>query len=396
MQAALYAIVDVGTAFTKVLIVEVNPDLKILSSAKRPTQGMIRGEILNMQALNECVHGAINEAENKAQLAAGNVHRAVMSISGYRQVAGRPISGVTSTKAKCVSAEDMRTAKADAYAHLPQEGYCIVHRVGQCYSITPNGKAAEFTKTPQGKVSSELKYYLWMVEGKKDYLTEMVQIANAYDLHVSELFAASLASARATETGDGSKNRLVVDIGAGTTDFAYYDEEGILRGTGVIPVGGMNINRDITVGMHAENENAEKLKTSYSSAILSSEDAKKDCGLPSGERYSRYILNTIVSERVGELFDLVRRALPPEAKVSSLVLTGGTAKLDDIAVAAGNVFKGATVTVSEPKLEFAENLDDPSFSTVVGLASLFEKQYKERLKRTDRKSVWQQLKELFI
>ena len=238
-----------------------------------------------------------------------------------------------------------------------------------------------------------------MIQGSKSYLGEMVQIANQYNLRVTELFAASLASAEATKLGSYyDKNRLVIDIGAGTTDFAYFDDEGTLGFTGVLPVGGMNINRDITFGMHVKNENAEKLKKEHASAIPSVEDIGVEIALLPDRTFNRYTLNTIVNVRVKELFETVRDALPPRIKISNIVITGGSAKLKDIAVVAQDAFQGygANVLISEPKLNgIDEGFKDPVYSTVIGLAALLENQYLTRHGNVEKKSLWQQIKAIF-
>ncbi len=396
MKATLFEMIDIGTAYTKVLVVEMLPRLNILGSAIVPTQGMVRGEILDLTALKECVHRAINEAEKNAGFS--NVRYAVMSVSGYEQVLGKQIVGITSTKSKSVSLEDMKSARADASAHHAEEGFSIVQRVRQRYSIVQND-VETFTKTPQGKLSNSLKFFLWMIQGSKSYLGEMVQIANQYNLRVTELFAASLASAEATKLGSYyDKNRLVIDIGAGTTDFAYFDDEGTLGFTGVLPVGGMNINRDITFGMHVKNENAEKLKKEHASAIPSVEDIGVEIALLPDRTFNRYTLNTIVNVRVKELFETVRDALPPRIKISNIVITGGSAKLKDIAVVAQDAFQGygANVLISEPKLNgIDEGFKDPVYSTVIGLAALLENQYLTRHGNVEKKSLWQQIKAIF-
>lgn len=393
----VFAIVDVGTAFIKVLIVELNPALKILGWNYEETKGMVHGKITNVQDLKECVHRAIGKAESKCGF---NVRSAVVSVSGYNQIKGKKVQGDTSVKDCSVSLEDMQAAKADAYRHSAQKKFTIVQRIDQGYSRRKDNGEISFSKNPEGLPAKSLQFYLWMIEGDIDYLTMLVQIFNQYDLRVTELFAASWASAAATDDGE-KESRIVIDIGEGTTDFAIFDHEGTLLKAGIIPVGGSNIRRDVTSVFQTEDRARDLVKEA--NAVFKDGDASEEDVEVEQEFYNRYVLNYVVHVRVKEIFELVLNEVPKDFKIEKVVLTGGTANLKNISAVAGSVFKADSKTfvcASKVKIELPEEINgDPRFSTVVGLAVLFKEHYDLRhaavAKKKFWKQLWSQIKEIF-
>ncbi|USN59278.1 MAG: cell division FtsA domain-containing protein [Candidatus Peribacteria bacterium] len=55
---------------------------------------------------------------------------------------------------------------------------------------------------------------------------------------------------------------VCVDIGASTTGVTVY-EEGALKYSSVIPIGGDNVTNDIALGLRTSTVVAEKLKLDY-------------------------------------------------------------------------------------------------------------------------------------
>ena len=65
-QDNILAVIDIGSAETKVLIVDLEPQLQVIGAFCAKTEGMRKGEIVNLGALKESVHSAIRQAEKMA------------------------------------------------------------------------------------------------------------------------------------------------------------------------------------------------------------------------------------------------------------------------------------------------------------------------------------------
>ena len=68
---------------------------------------------------------------------------------------------------------------------------------------------------------------------------------------------------------------LVIDLGAGVTDFVLY-RQGFVAFSGVVPVGGDHITGDLSMGLRILERYAEKLKLEHGKASPDPNDEKED------------------------------------------------------------------------------------------------------------------------
>ena len=377
-QDNILAVIDIGSAETKVLIVDLEPQLQVIGAFCAKTEGMRKGEIVNLGALKESVHSAIRQAEKMAG-AARRVRGACLAVSGAL-VGGFSVTGLTSVKSGCVRAEDKEAARDDAFSacvHRVPENRHIVQHLLRRYLLDRRER-----EEPLGLSGKELTYDLWVIDADDTYLTELYQIPNRYGMTVRGLFPASLASAEAIRTFAQimDDNRLVIDIGAGTSDFVLF-RDGAVVCTGVIPVGGEHITNDMSLGLQISKEDAERLKIKYGNAYAREGDnvfAEIDLDSFDGElkgfskHVSRYKMELITEVRLRELFTLISKKINVESAFSGTVfLTGGTAQMEGIGKLASSIFGTAEVRIGEPSLSFARAYAEPKYSTVVGLAKLY-------------------------
>lgn len=391
----IVALIDIGSAETKVAIVQISPKLHILSAFSSKTEGLTNGEITDLTRLKESVHAAISGAEKAAALPT-SVRSACLSVSGMN-LTGSQMLGFTSIKSEdnCVSEADMENARLDAYSKRVPDGNVIVHRIKQSFLLDNVPM-----DNPEGRHGKQLAYSMWVVEAKTTYLTELIQIPNQYGMRVEEIFVSSLASAAAVASGNSSdKNRLVIDIGAGTTDYILY-KNGRVAITGVIPAGGRHITNDIANALRISESDAEDAKLRFARATLSdddldatfslSEDAVDPMLAKISGRFSAFNLNFVTALRVEEIFSLIREKIPED--VQTLQLTGGSSRLAHIGVAAANVFGLEEVFLAEPDFEYAENYRDPKYSTLIGMAEIIARQRLQLLRERAKQSFWSRLK----
>ncbi len=366
----MVVVIDIGSAETKVLLADPFSS-RIAGVACGKTEGMEKGEIVDLKKLNSSVHKVIRAAEENSGNGEFRGRYACLTISSVA-VSGAQIKGCTSVKndSRRVSREDMETAREDACSNSLPAGSVLVHRLKQGYVLDNEACA-----NPEDKISKtgQLLYNMWRICAGRSYLEELVQIPNNFSLEVKWLYCASLAADEAlSDVAAGNKNRLVIDIGAGTTDYALF-QDGVLSCTGVIPVGGGHITNDIAWAFQTNTKIAEGLKISHASARVGGNDHNKTISLLDNDgNYSQFIINFVVNQRVSELFELVKKELPAQAKLEIVKLTGGTSKLREIGDVAAEIF-GARVKIDAPHFVFSsapENFagvcEDPKYSAMIG------------------------------
>ncbi len=402
LQKNIVALIDIGSAETKVLLVRVLPQLEIIGVHVAPTEGLNKGEITDIRQLMNCVHKAIADAEKKCNPPV-SVYYACLSLSGMN-LTGTQVKGTTCCESEdeVVSEKDIEIARGNAYSKRVPAGKVIAHRIKQAFTL--DGK---FVENPERRVGRELAYNMWVVSADKTYLTELIQIPNQYGMRVEEVFAASLASAAAvsSRSEETDKNRLVIDIGAGTTDYILY-QDGMVRLTGVIPVGGRHLTNDISSALSISEKDAETAKIKYARAIVSDEDIEDSFGLSDepvdsmlyglSNRLSKFKLNFVTHLRVREIFEIIQRKIGDDVSVSIVQITGGTSSLPDIERVASEIFNAET-SCSVPERAFAKKVcADPKFSTVVGMAELLFRRRIGLLRARAEQSLWTRLKKTFF
>ena len=197
-------------------------------------------------------------------------------------------------------------------------------------------------------------------------------------------------------TNHDNGQRLVVDIGGGTTDIAIFTN-GAIRHTAVIPIAGDQVTNDIAMALRTPTQNAEDIKIRYACALTQLAKADEVIKVPGvGEKpereLSRQTLAEVVEPRYDELFRLVqaelRRSGFEDLIASGIVLTGGGAKMEGLIELAEEIFH-MPVSLGAPRnvAGLKDIVRNPVFATSVGLLQYGLDQEKERpSKRSSRKS----------
>ncbi len=237
-----------------------------------------------------------------------------------------------------------------------------------------------------------LEAEILLVGGFSPYLKNLTQaILNSGFQKINDIVSNPLSSARAALTEQEKElGVILLDMGAGTTDLAVF-EEGTLMGLTIIPIGSANITYDIAVGLKTDIETAERIKLEFGSVQTSSLSKKKIRRLAEKKKnskkaldflaekikiegeeptfFSKKILREIIESRVREIFREVQKELKKISKTGPLpagvILTGGGAKLPKIKDFCKKELKLPCRIGSVQG--FFPLQDDPALSSVCGL-----------------------------
>ncbi len=398
-MSKIVAGIDVGTTKTMVVLAEVHPGqrLNLLSWGEVPTEGVRKGEIVNLEKVRECFCEAMQKAEKKAQT---HVKNACFAMSGYH-LKGQQMQGTAtvSDAGNQVSLSDIERAVSEVSNRQLKEGRILVQQIPQPYFLDK-----KMRPNPLGLTGLELEASAWVIDGDERAVREWVSLAQAYSLSVRQMTVASLASAWAvTEETARQHGTLVIDIGGGTTDFVLF-HKGYVVCTGVLPIGGEHITNDLALGLRMSVANAEKIKLEFGKALEMEGDANQTIWLHGdkgiGDRKLRMqAISRIVQARVDELFGIIRRRLDrflnKHDVAAGVVLTGGTARLRLIEHAATRAL-GVEARIGEMPAWLNDQLKAPQYATVVGLLQEALSGWKGQERAPQKKTGFAQgLRELF-
>jgi cell division protein FtsA len=249
----------------------------------------------------------------------------------------------------------------------------VVHVIAQEYIVDDQ----EGIQEPLGMIGIRLEVKVHIVTAAVTSAQNIVKCVNNAGLDVADIVLQQIASSEAVLNQDEKEIGVVlVDIGGGTTDIALY-QNGTIKFTTVIALGGNQITGDISVGLRAPASEAEKVKKEHGCALsaMVSRDDVIDVLSVGGNRIkkvSRYTLCEIIEPRLEEIFDLIKREVVKsgyDPLVSSgYVLTGGTASTIGAVELAEQVFNAPVRTgIPDGITGLVDVVKSPMYATGVGL-----------------------------
>jgi cell division protein FtsA len=368
---------DIGTSKVRAIIGEVvNGTINIIGVGSAESEGIRKGAIVDIDQTVHSIRSAIDHAERMVGIQISEV---------YVGISGNHISLQSSHGVVAVSNEDReigeedidRVIQAARVIALPPERE-IVGVVPKQYLVD----GQEGINDPRGMIGVRLEVEATIITGAKTGIHNLMRVVEKSELKVAGLILMSLASGNlALSKDEKAVGTVLVDIGAGATTIAVFDE-GNLVATSTIQIGGEFISNDISIGLHTQLEIAEKIKLKYGCASV--EDSAPDqvfkvtrMGSNIEKEFSQVDLANIIEPRVEEIFQLIRaevHRLGYGNLAGGYVLTGGTVCMPGMLVIAQSEL-ATSVRIAVP--DFI-GVRDPSYTSGVGIIQFVSKYMKNR------------------
>jgi cell division protein FtsA len=365
---------DLGTTKVCVVIAELTAGdgLRIIGVGHTPSEGLRRGVVVDVEKTVQAISKAIHEAELMAGV---RVDAVITGITG-EHIDSRDSSGaigVGGQKQEITVADRDRVIEAARAVAIPFDRE-VLHVLPQGFSVDDR----RGIRDPVGMFGVRLETRVHIVTASVTSVKNICKSVQRADIEVSDVVLEPLASSRAVL---GQEERemgvCVVDVGGGTTDIAVFDQ-GSVRQTAVIGLGGQNVTSDIAICLRTGWPQAELIKCKHGAAredAVQAEDMLEIAGI-SGRApttVSRAELAAIIEARMEEVFSLVYRELRRTPWSQSLgagvVLTGGGCLIEGTVELAEQVLE-MPVRLGVPRGNFRgleDRVMDPAFSTAMGL-----------------------------
>jgi len=365
---------DVGTGKVTALIATVSPEGRVQFVGKgvaRNVDGMIGGNVVNMEATTRAINEAVTEADK-----IGDTHTksVLLGLSGDH-ITSINSHGVVTVRGREVTQSDIdRVIEQAKNVNLPADRRIVGLEIGEFVVDDQNG-----IKNPRGMAGRRLEVKIHIITASITMIQNLVRSVTDAGLQVDDIIVNGLAAAEAVLQDDEKQLGVaLVDIGDGTADIVVY-RQGRLAYTAVVPMGGRFITRDISIALRMPPAEAERVKCRYGSAVTASvgpeEEIEVTCiGDEEKKLIKAQLVAQVISPRVEEILTHVRRRMSEDAKdsfiSSGIVITGGTANLRYLKNLAEEVLGLPTrigrPIVADDGMGFAELLRDPSFAAAVG------------------------------
>lgn len=364
---------DIGTSKVCVLVGEIadRGQLEIIGKGTAPMKGTRRGNIINLDQAIDAVKKAVDEAEVMAGLQIESVY---VGIAGdhIRSVNSRGVVSVVG-KHREISREDIdRVIEASKSINIPAE-LELLHVIPREFVVD----GQDGIHDPLGMTASRLEANVHIVTGARTHNQNVLTAVNKAGIAVQELVLEQLAAAEAVLTQDEREmGVLLMDLGAGTTDYAVFLEGNVIH-TNVLPVGAGHFTSDISVVLRTPMEDAERIKKRYGCALTSLVTNDDPIEVPTvGGRapkiLSKHELTNILEPRAAEIAKLVFRdlekvGLDKEIR-SGVVLVGGGAEMDGMVEMVEQVFdQQARKGLPKSLAGLSDTVNGPEWAAAAGL-----------------------------
>ncbi len=363
---------DVGTTKVCTLIAEVKGDrqVQVVGAGVCPSRGLRKGVVVDMEE----AAGAIAASLKKAEVFSGyRIIGAFVGVSGGHLDSDPVHSGISLSGDQPVSRQDLSELLESARLEEAPSGRQVLHMIPRGYVVDgENG-----VRNPVGMLAARLEVEGLVISSAAPPLQNLRRCVERAGIQVDGYVCAGVASAQGvlTET-EKQLGVLLMDIGGGTTDLAWFRDGGA-EFVGALPLGGNHVTNDLAAGLGVPLSAAEEIKIRFAFAVpeLVPADEMVDAGsLTEGQvrKVSRRFLCEIAEARVSEMLGMAMEELTRRGYdgvlPGGLVLTGGSAQLRGLRELAEKALDmPARVGVPEGLLGTAGSIGTPSFATAAGL-----------------------------
>lgn len=365
--------IDIGSSLCQVLVGRPVPGdgVEVIGVGTAPTRGVRSGSIVNIEATVQAVNEAVREAELMSGLAADEIF---INITGkhLRGDNSRGVIAITNKERIVSEADVLRVIEGAQNIRIPADQE-VIHVLSREFTVDDQTGI----KDPVGMTGIRLEADVHIVTAGVTALTNFNKVVTGAGLHAQGGVMSSLASAEAVlDSGEKDLGVAVIDIGGGICDIVMYVEGGVMFSS-VVPLGGIHVTQDLSIGLKVPMEVAEVVKKNYGAARSAVVDPTEKIELPGiPGRAPRLVLRQQIAEiiepRMKEILEMIDTELLKSGKKNFLaggvVLTGGGSLLEGMEDLAEETL-GLSVTVRSPmNVEgFVDRVSTPEFATSVGI-----------------------------
>ena len=363
--------IDIGTTKVCTLVarIEGEHNFRILGVGVEPSQGIRKGNIVDLESASQSIGRSIEKAQRTSGL---EITSALVSLAGSH-VASVNSRGVVGISGRVIDQEDVLRALESAQAVAIPHNREVIHVIQRGFVVD----GQDGIRMPIGMHGYRLEVEAHIITAAAATVENLRQAVQACGVQATQFVLNPLASGEVVlKENERQMGVIVCDIGGGTTDLGIYIDGDIWH-TMVLSLGGNHITSDIAHGLRLPLTQAEEIKKQYGHAVendITDNDyiSVHSFGEERAVPVSRRDLAAIIEARVEEIFQFVLKEIKQSGYdgllPAGMVMTGGSSELPGIRQLASQVL-GMPVRLARPEhlLGLTDALYSPAYSTSVGL-----------------------------
>ncbi len=394
---------DIGT--TKVCCVaarwNAHHALEVIAHGSSPCKGLRQGQVVDLEETTTAIQKAVQEAQQKADV---EITHAFVGVTGAHIESIPRRAEITITRPdREVTAEDLERLKFQLQQVMLSPDRELLHVVIRQYILD----GQPHVLNPLGMSARHLEAEGVIITGGLTFLQNIRRCVERAGLTPQALVLEPLASGLAVLSEEEREVGVaLIDIGGGTSDVAIF-HEGALAYSGIVPLGGQSVSRDIYLLFRvASPEEAERLKIAhgcaYSPYVPEEERVSyREITSQQERRIPRRLLAEVIEERMKELLTLAKEEMIDSGLydriAAGVVLTGGGACLPCTAELGRQIFDPLPVRLGNPQPAIAglsPELLQPAYATAIGLVLYGAQQAPPSMAHEGLLNLWQRIMHL--
>lgn len=283
--------IDLGSHLVKVMVVEHLKERdkktsRIIGTGKSEARGIKNGYINQPEEVVRSIMKAIREAEHRSGIKIRQATLAVGGVSLESKLAKG--TAIISRADNEVSSLDVQNAVRESEQGLKLLNRHVIDSIPYVYKL--DGK--DLFGRPEGLRGVKLEVTSLFVTCINQHLEALVNSVNNAGVDVVDVIAAPLASSVAVlSTQQKTAGCILVDIGSETVSLSVF-EDGDIISIKVLPLGGMDITKDLALGLKISLDEAEKIKKGEITGNFSQREVEE-----------------IAEARITEFFEIIQKFL---------------------------------------------------------------------------------------
>ncbi|MBE6365246.1 MAG: cell division protein FtsA [Lentisphaerae bacterium] len=327
--------VEFGTSKIVVLVGEVDDHGGVSSvigyGAAHAPGAVVKGEVADVKRAAEAFRQALEEADRASGGELVNCRLMTMLVSGCG-IESKLSKGIVTVKNpdRIITEVEQQEARENAKFTASGNGREIINTSVSHY-LVDNRRVSN----PLGQSGTQLEAWVHIIHavaGRVDNFRSVVINSGVEDARIEAVFSPLATGEGICSELEKENGSLLVDIGAGTTEYLVYFDRGVCA-SGVIPLGMEHVANDLSIGLKLHIDACRRLLENGTLA-KAIQEKKSSLELPGSTGRMMTIpltsFEVIVDARIREIFELIRRQLreknAPRALGAGGILTGGGAE----------------------------------------------------------------------
>src|SRR3989344_316435 len=312
------ASLDVGSSKIRTVVAVADGEKdhsvpNIIGVGLSPSTGIRRGQVIDV---DELVNNIVSSLEDAERMAGVPVNRVFVGVSGSH-IESFDSRGVIAVSGGEIAVDDVARVLEAAQAVSIPANHRILHIEPKAYAVDEQ----HGIKNPVGMTGIRLEVEAHIITGHVQHVKNLEKCVDQAGVDIDAIVPATIASSEAVLTKRQKElGVVVIDVGAGCTSIAVFEEGTILHSV-CLPIGGESVTNEIEIefGSVLPQEIAEREMIDLSSV------SKVDT-----QTVSKRYMAEIMQARYFEIFSLVKEQLKLIGRSGMLpagaLLTGAAVK----------------------------------------------------------------------